>query len=300
MEASLLRYGQSAAVIGARVMTSPPMQYLPRNDAVGRLLSEQDYRDLLAAKRKLESPGLTARLADLIGSPIESAMRHLPGGWQPWISEITQQALLKGLHLAIGTLGSREALPARNWLHRSLVSFSGSVGGLAGLPAVAIELPISTGIMLRSIADIARSEGHDLSRLDVRLSCLEVLALGGTGKQDDVTENGYWMLRSLLAKTVAEASNHIAEHGLSRKAGSQAMKLVLTIAERFGILVSEEIAAKAIPIIGAVSGGLINLLFINHFQQMAQGHFIIKRLEDQYGTEVVREEYLACNMSAHR
>ena len=261
----------------------------------GTLLSAGDYDDLLCAKRLLESPGLTARLADFIGSPLEGAMRYLPEGWQQRLSEITHLALLRGLDLAIGTLGSRRgALPSRNWLHRSLVTFSGSVGGWAGLASVAVELPISTGIILRSIADIARAEGHDLCRLDVRLSCLEVLALGGSGKKDDATENGYWAMRALLAKTLADAGGYITEHGLSRKAGSQVMKLVLTIAERFGILVTEEVAAKAIPVIGAVSGGLINLLFINHFQQMARGHFIVKRLEQVYGMEVLREQYRRC------
>jgi hypothetical protein len=30
---------------------------------------------------------------------------------------------------------------------------------------------------------------------------------------------------------------------------------------------------------------------MNHFQSMARGHFIIKRLEAKYGTELVRERY---------
>jgi hypothetical protein len=38
-----------------------------------------------------------------------------------------------------------------------------------------IELPVSTVIMLRSIADIARSEGEDLSD-PRRLPCVQVFA----------------------------------------------------------------------------------------------------------------------------
>jgi hypothetical protein len=57
--------------------------------------------------------------------------------------------------------------------------------------------------------------------------------------------------------------------------------------------VTEQAVAKSIPIVGAASGGLINFLFINHFQSMARGHFIIKRLESKYGTELVREKYAA-------
>jgi hypothetical protein len=42
-------------------------------------------------------------------------------------------------------------------LHRALVTASGAVGETFGLAALPVELPASTVIMLRSIADIARS-----------------------------------------------------------------------------------------------------------------------------------------------
>ena len=63
---------------------------------------------------------------------------------------------------------------------------------------------------LRSIGDIARSEGHDLSLLEVRLSCLEVLALGSRGAGDDAAESGYWVVRGVLEKAVSEAAAYIA------------------------------------------------------------------------------------------
>ena len=63
-----------------------------------------------------------------------------------------------------------------------LVGTSGGIGGVFGLAALPIELPVSTAIMLRSIADIARSEGHDISQVKTKLECLEVFALGGKPK----------------------------------------------------------------------------------------------------------------------
>jgi hypothetical protein len=51
------------------------------------------------------------------------------------------------------------------------------------------------------------------------------------------------------------------------------------------------LAAKAIPIIGAASGGIVNVMFISHFQEMARGHFIVKRLEAAHGPEPVRQAY---------
>jgi hypothetical protein len=50
--------------------------------------------------------------------------------------------------------------------------------------------------------------------------------------------------------------------------------------------------AQAIPVIGAIGGGLVNTIFISHFQDMARGHFAIRRLERQYGGDVVQAAYL--------
>ena len=68
-------------------------------------------------------------------------------------------------------------------------------------------------------------------------------------------------------------------------------RLVNAIAARFGVVVSEEVAAKAIPIIGAVGGGMVNVMFIGHYQELARGHFIVKRLEAARGPEQVRRAY---------
>jgi hypothetical protein len=46
-----------------------------------------------------------------------------------------------------------------------------------------------------------------------------------------------------------------------------------------------------IPILGAFGGASINLLFISHFQAVARGHFIVRRLERKYGGEFVKKEY---------
>ena len=56
-------------------------------------------------------------------------------------------------------------------------------------------------------------------------------------------------------------------------------------------MVSEKAIAEMLPVIGALGDGIINLLFIQHFQSMARGHFIVRRLERKYGIEKVRAEY---------
>jgi hypothetical protein len=59
------------------------------------------------------------------------------------------------------------------------------------------------------------------------------------------------------------------------------------------LFLSEKAAAQAVPAIGAAGGAIINTLFIDHFQDMARGHFIIRRLERKYGKEIVEHTYKA-------
>jgi hypothetical protein len=42
---------------------------------------------------------------------------------------------------------------------------------------------------------------------------------------------------------------------------------------------------------GAVGGATVNVIFMNHFQQVAQGHFTVRRLERECGPETVRLHY---------
>jgi EcsC protein family len=66
------------------------------------------------------------------------------------------------------------------------------------------------------------------------------------------------------------------------------------IAGRFGVVVTERSAASAVPLLGAVGGATVNVIFMNHFQRVANGHFVVRKLERLYGQSVVRQQYLAC------
>src|SRR3954462_12396972 len=117
----------------------------------------------------------------------------LPKGWSETVNKVSRTALLKALQMAVATMrGPQRHRKSSERFHKFLVGASGGIGGAFGLAALAFELPISTTIMLRSIADIARSEGFDPRALETRLACLEVFALGGRTPADDATESGYW------------------------------------------------------------------------------------------------------------
>lgn len=253
-------------------------------------LNTEERRDLAYAKSLLENPGLTARLAQVLGSPIEKGLKMLPAGATEVVQKATRTALDKALDIAIASIGSKNPRRSSERFHKLLVGASGGIGGAFGLASLPVELPISTAIMLRSIADIARSEGHDLQAVRVKLDCLEVFALGTKGTS--AAESGYWAVRTALARAVAEAASYATERGVLDKSAPVVARLLGKIAARFGVVVSEEVAAKAVPIIGAASGSVINVLFMSHFQDMARGHFIVRRLERKYGTETVRQEYM--------
>jgi hypothetical protein len=118
-----------------------------------------------------------------------------------------------------------------------------------------------------------------------------VLALGGESSKDDAAETGYFAARAAMGKAVSDALRHIAEKGITKKGAPALVSLISAIASRYSISVSQKAAAQAIPILGAVGGAALNTIFIDHFQRMAKGHFIVRRLERVHGTDEVKRAY---------
>ena len=246
--------------------------------------------ELRAAKARLETPGLAVKVTNLLGRPIEKGFEALPARWRDRIGDATRHALLLAIDGAARTMTAQPQVATPGW-HKAAAMLSGAAGGAFGLPALAIELPVSTTIMCRSIADIARANGESPDDVATRLACLEVFALGGTSSADDAAETGYFAVRLALAQAVSEATRYLATKSAIDQGAPALVRLVALIAARFQIQVSEKAAAQAVPVIGAASGALINLLFIDHFQDVSRGHFTVRRLERLYGVDVVRREY---------
>lgn len=255
--------------------------------------SEADRTALQAAKALLENPGFAARITNLIGKPIEGGIARLPAHWGDAIAAVTQRALGKAADAALFTMADQPGLSASNRWHKLAVSITGGVGGAFGWAGLALELPVSTTLMLRSIADIARSEGESMTAAPTRVACLSVLALGGPSRGDDGVDSGYYAVRTALAQAVSDAAQYLAQSAGASASAPALARLISMIAKRFGVQVGEKAAAEAIPLVGAVGGATINLLFIDHFQDMARGHFTVRRLERRYGEEAVRALYAA-------
>lgn len=266
--------------------------------------STEEMAELAQAKATLEHPGLAVKLSSLLGKPIEKGLDLLPAAWAGQLHGATQKALEAALKLALQTLGTpgaagrqdpAEAAPAASsLLHKAAAVGSGMVGGAFGLPALVAELPLSTTIMLRSIADIARSQGEDLSTVEAQLACLSVFALGGKAAADDAAESAYFAARLALAQAVSQAAEYLARKTVADQAAPALVRLIATIAARFQIVVSQKAAAQAVPGLGAVMGGTVNYLFIDHFQAISRAHFAVRKLERRHGAEAVRAAYETC------
>jgi hypothetical protein len=259
-------------------------------------LSSSDLADLQYAKNLLEKASLAVRIANAVGTPIEKLFGMLPSGAADIIGSASNKSLNAALRFAVSTLDARHQ-DSSNWIHKTAVAVTGAAGGAFGLPALAIELPISTIVMLRSIADIARSEGESLQSPETKLACLEVFALGGPQRGDDAVDSGYFAVRSALASALTEAAQHLAERGVAREGAPALVRFVGQVAARFGIPVSEKVMAQSVPILGAAGGAVINILFIDHFQDVARGHFIVRRLERTLGADTVRDRYLTIQVA---
>jgi hypothetical protein len=253
-------------------------------------MTEADLAALQRAVRLLEHPGFAARLTNMLGKPVELIGYALPASASQLITTATAKALDLALDAALRTMrGAPRAGSPR--LHKALAAATGAAGGAFGLVTLPVELPVSTIVMLRSIAEIARSEGEDLAEPGAALACVQVFALGGRADSTDASESGYFAVRGMLAKSVTQAARFIAERGVIEEGSPILVRFITQVASRFGVAVTQKVAAQAVPVIGALGGAAVNYAFIEHFQDVARGHFTVRRLERAYGKEPVRREY---------
>ena len=170
----------------------------------------------------------------------------------------------------------------------SIVGFALLAQGSSALAVRLLQRVYPAGA---SIADIARSQGHDISTPEGRLDCLAVFALGSDSKSDDAADSGYWAARAALGKAVSDAASWAATGSAGAASAPAMVRLVESIAARFGVTVSEQIAAKAVPVAGAVAGAAVNLMFMGHYQRVASAHFTVRRLERLYGSDLLQKAW---------
>lgn len=233
-----------------------------------------------AAILMADSRGFLVRMTGLFGRRIDALRNRISKGGDKFGGEawaaVTQRAqdaiedvLWNSYDFAAAGLMAvpmplRPQHPRGNLVHRLAATGSGMASGFVGLPGVLLDIPFTTMTILRSIAEVARDTGEDLSTEATKRACLEVLAFGGPSPADDETEIGYWATRIGV--------NHLTMNMLIKSA-----------AGRFGLVLSEKFLAQTVPIAGALAGGALNYAFTDYYQKMARIHFTIRALETRTG-----------------
>lgn len=274
-----------------------------------RLLSPDEQAFVAEAALFLERPSFLVRVADLAGMPAALGLSALPPPARRMIRRAARAAIRRCLGAAIGSLpapgpagdtfrAAREASPAVRRTHVLTAGLAGGAGGFFGWPGLAVELPITTSLMMRSIAATAHCYGEDLDDPAVRLECLTVFSHGRPVAGDDDLDSAYLTTRAALADAVRRAGTFVATHGaaavgeaLSKGSAPVLVRLVAAVAARFEIVVTEKLVAQGLPLAGAVGGALINAVFTDHFARVAHHHFGLRHLERRRGRELVHAAY---------
>ncbi|MGX3095696.1 EcsC family protein [Ursidibacter sp. B-7004-1] len=282
-------------------------------------ISESDFLKLRKSVSLLESTALIARITDWIASASSSITPTIPDKYKKKIVGIAEDSLNGVFRAANFTLENKQQT-ASPITHKVAVGLAGALGGIGGFATILIELPISTTIMMRSILDIAREEGFLLDDPRTQAECIMVFGLeGNLSTNDDSAESGYYQSRfglnavmlavekaalDLAEKAAAEAAAaeaakvaaNIAAKGIADvadKSLAQAIiKLIQSVASRLGVTLSEKAIAQSIPFIGAAAAATLNVMFTDFYQDMAKGHFTVKKLEKIYSEELIKKAYL--------
>lgn len=278
---------------------------------MSEVLDPSDQKFLEAAVKFLENPSLAIRMTNALGKPVELLHEKLPEKYKNILSNAVNSSLLKCVEVAVSSIPqssfnepilSRKlkiSIMNKSRLHVLVASGLGAIGGFVGIVSLPIELPITTTVMLRSIAEIAKSNGEELSNPEVLLECIQVFAMGSReSKQDDALNSSYLESRIIFSRLVNKSVQFISKHSaqevlsaIKKKAAPDIVRLISRIAAQFEIVVSEKMVAEMVPVLGAIGSAGLNGFFTDHFNKIAYYHFGIKKLERKYGIDCVQNEF---------
>jgi hypothetical protein len=106
-------------------------------------MNESDLKRLEEAAKLLENPRWIAKITNMIGMPIDWAIKNLPKGAGSIITQATEKAITKALVIAVSTMDQKYRGKPFKWSHRFAVVTAGGAGGFFGLPGLAVELPLT-------------------------------------------------------------------------------------------------------------------------------------------------------------
>ena len=254
-------------------------------------IKREHLKALSGAVICLEKTGLAGKYSRLAGNNFDKTINSSPKPIKNQLNQALNKSVVYLLRFILRPPSAALPNRPRRKLGLLLAGIGGGIGGTLGFAGIFVELPIITFLVLRTIAEIALYYGEDLNTLEGRLACLEVLALGARPAAK-AKYDGYFSTRAKLATLVGNSVYLSFDSGIFSASNQMLNRALMDIAGRIGFALSERISVGALPVVGAAAGGIISLMFLRHYQNIATAHFTVRKLERIYGVEIIRRHYL--------
>lgn len=256
----------------------------------------QQATEIVAWKR--EEPSVAARALGFVVEPLawvvnkvvpQSAIRAVLDGANYIAEHLADEAdVLRDAAVAsIEALKSKDletsdrvANVVHNWAN-GLATGIGGAGGSVGLPGMAVDIPLTITLALRSIHKIGLCYGY---RCDDDMGQQFVLGILAASGANDLEERvaaitTLQALSTILQKvTWKEISAKAAQQQFGKEAAIMAIK---QLAKQLGINITKRKALAAIPVIGAMIGASVNYWYMNDVCWAARRAFQERWLKEQ-------------------
>ncbi len=274
------------------------MTALPLTDAEREFVRE--------AVQYLEEPTWSMRLAQALGVPLQKVTDTVV---PDKVAQLGTDVLVKATDWAVASVAGTElaqpevedAMDKSEWTafwHKLASVCTGAAGGTLGLGGLAVELPVTTLVMLRSIVSIAKDFGENLLDPAVRLECVSVFGYGGRDASDAAMDSSYLTSRIAMSQLIRDASKFVAASGavplaeaVKKGTAPALLKFVGRVAAQFNVRVSQKFLVQGIPLFSIATAATINAAFTDYYSRVARYHFGLRRLERKYGPDTVRHLY---------
>jgi hypothetical protein len=243
---------------------SPSSSYESRRvNACAPLTADEFARIVVAAEMYLSSRSVLTSFIAMLGNLVHRGLNRIPEDWRDEITKKIHEALVVAQSASLVHMIDEPGRDAQQWPYFTAVIGTGLAGGAAGLASLVAELPITTGLMLRSIADIGRAYGERLNDPLFRQTCIEVFAYGSP-IEDDEEELAFFAARLGAAELIAK------------------------VVVRYAATLGPKIAAMSVPVAGAISGAAVNFAYMTFYQSIARVLFTLLPIERNYDPAMVR------------
>ncbi|WP_108816406.1 EcsC family protein [Loktanella sp. Alg231-35] len=224
------------------------------------------------AVRQRKANGVLMTAINFVGGQVEDGLKLLPASARDQIDDLARAALRQSFDVAQKSRGGLGQNIGSDRVHKLLGTLSGALGGLGGLPTALAELPVATTVIFRAVHHVAVEHGEDPDAAETRMECLAVFGAGGPGAEDDGVDTAFIGARLSIS-------------------GAAVNGLISKVAPRFAAVLSQKLAAQAVPVLGAAAGAGTNYAFVDYYVAMAHVHFGLRKLARTHGEKAVTDHF---------